>query len=602
MKLRIFFLAILFSFIIFGTDQTNLLISPLSFKTYLTSSFGEYRFNHFHGGVDFSTNQEEGKAVLAVGDGKILRVRREPYGYGRVLYLELNDGRTAVYGHLIRFSRELGIEKKLIEECKKRGTSFPGDIYFSPPIDVKKGDVVAFSGELGIGSPHLHLEIRKGDELCDPIKDGIPFDNYSTPEINSLYIVPIEEGAKVNNSFYPQKIGLSKKGNGRYTFNGNISVEGKVDLFLDVSDSMGVSTYKTFPCEIEGKIDSEPFFYLNLKSVSLSHYKESPYLFEIIDGKSYIRMRKSEKLTLNEIRGEGILPSEGKKKIEIIVKNRGGKVAALEGMINFSENKNQLVQFIPYDRFKIEETNLYQNGVAITIVPFTSGGKSEIYLNERKVSFFSLKRNGKIEIVIPKSFLSKGVQKIKIGQEKLDDLFCRGKEKIVSGKFTIEILEDILARIKDYGNSIEIDVSPKGMTPFVTLSSNSLQKNKEAIYAGKTFFSYLNSKPKNLFKAKRYNILVDDKPPVFEKVYISTIANILEKELRIEVKDNLSGIAPNSMKMFVDGEEVYPDWDGDDSTIRIDLTDTKRGEHYVKGEVRDRMGNLSTLLKTKFFL
>lgn len=602
MKIKILFLTFLLSLFIFGTERESSIISPLSFKTYCTSSFGEYRFNHFHGGVDFSTNQEEGKAVLAVGDGKVVRIRREPYGYGRVLYLELNDGRTAVYGHLIRFSRELGIEKKLIEECKKKGTSFPKDIYFLPPIEVRKGDVVAFSGELGIGSPHLHLEIRKGEELCDPIYEGIPFDNYSVPEINSLYIVPIEEGAKVNNSFYPQKIGLTKKGNGAYTFNENISVAGKVDLFIDVSDSMGSSTYKTFPCEIEGKVDSEPFFYFNLKSVSLSHYKESPYLFEIIDGKSYIRMRKFEKLTLNEIRGEGILPSEGKKKIEIIVKNRGGKVATLEGMINFSENKNQLIQFIPYDKFKIEETNIYENGVAITVVPFSGSGKSEIYLNERKVSFFSLKRNGKIEIVIPKSLFTKGVQEIKIGNEKLPGIFCKGKEQVVSGKFAIEILEDILARIKDYGSSIEIDVSPQGMTPFVTLSSNSLQKNKEAIYAGKTFFSYLNSKPKSLFKAKRYNILIDDKPPVFDRIYVSTIPNILEKELRIEVKDNLSGISPDSIKMFVDGEEVYPDWDGDDSTIRIDLTDVKKGEHYVKGEVRDRMGNLATLFKTKFFL
>jgi len=602
MKTKIFLLTVFLSLFISGFEKNSSLIAPLSFPTYCTSSFGEYRFNHFHGGVDFSTNQEEGKAVVAVGDGRISRVRREPSGYGRVLYLDLNDGRTAVYGHLIRFSRELGIEKRLKEECEKRGTSFPGDIYFSPPIEVKKGDVIAFSGELGIGSPHLHLEIRKGDELCDPIYEGINFDNYSIPQINSIYLVPIEEGAKVNGSFYPQKIGFSKKGEGVYALNNNISVEGKVDIYINVSDSMGSSTYKTFPCEIEGRIDEKEFFYLNLKSISLNHYKESPYLFDIIDGKVLVKMRKSQKITLNEIRGDGLPIANGKRKIEILVRNRGGKSASITGSLDFAERKSELKDFLSFDKFKIADVSLYENGVGISVVPISENGKSEIFVNDKKVSFFYTKRNGKMEILIPKSFLSKGSMEIKIGNEKLTGIFCKGDEQIVSGKFSVEIPENILARIESYENSVNIEVSPKSMAPFLTLSANSSQRGKEAVYCGNTFFSHLNSKPKNLYKGENYKILKDEKPPLFGKIFVSTIPNILEKELRIEVKDNLSGVDPNSMKVFIDGKAVYPDWDSDASSIRIDLMEFSKGEHNVSASISDRMGNFSPLPKTKFFL
>lgn len=602
MKTKFFLVIIVLSFFIFGFEKNPSLISPLSFQTYCTSSFGEYRFNHFHGGVDFSTKGEEGHSVLAVGDGRISRVRREPSGYGRVLYLDLNDGRTAVYGHLIRFSRELGIEKILKEECEKKGTSFPGDIYFSPPIEVKKGDVIAFSGELGIGSPHLHLEIRKGDELCDPFFEGIPFETYSVPSINSLYLVQSEEGAKVNSSLFPQKISIGKNGEGKYILKENVSIEGRADIYIAFSDSMGSSEYRTLPSEIEGKIDGEEFFYVNLKSVSLSHYKESPYLFEIIDGNVYLKMSKSEKITLNEIRGSGLPKLQGRHNLEIVVKNRGGKSAILQGILNFSENRSELKNELPFSKYKILETSLYSNGVGVAIIPIEEGGKSAVYINEKPAPFFFSRRSQKYEILIPKSALSKGSQEIRMNEKKLSGLFCKGGEQILTKQFAVEIPEDALAKIESSDNAISVSVSPKGMTPFATLSAHKTEHYKEAIYANNFFFSRLNSKPKNLFKSENYKILKDDKPPVWSKIVVSTIPNIMEKELRMEIKDNLSGVDPNSMKVFIDDREVYPDWDSDASSIRVDLTNYAKGEHNVSASISDKMGNFSPLPKTKFFL
>ena len=269
-------LILLFSIALPGIDRPPLL-SPVPGSPYRTSSFGEYRYTHFHGGVDYSTNGQEGYPVAAVADGKVSRIKREAGGYGRALYLDLKDGRTAVYGHLIRFSRALGIEQRLKAECEKQGTSFPGDIFFDPPVEVRAGETVAYSGQLGIGSPHLHLEIRRGDLLLDPFSQGVPLPEYSTPSINSIYFVPRKPGAVVNGSFLPLKASFSQEGGGSYKLREGVAIGGDADIFIDVSDNMGSATYKTMPTSITASADGVEFFSMDLEGISLAHYKESMY-------------------------------------------------------------------------------------------------------------------------------------------------------------------------------------------------------------------------------------------------------------------------------------------------------------------------------------
>ncbi len=73
----------------------------------MTSSLGEYRSGHFHMGLDFKTWGREGYRVFAIEDGWISRIKTSPFGYGKALYLQLDDGRLVVYAHLSRFTPRL---------------------------------------------------------------------------------------------------------------------------------------------------------------------------------------------------------------------------------------------------------------------------------------------------------------------------------------------------------------------------------------------------------------------------------------------------------------------------------------------------------------
>jgi hypothetical protein len=149
---------------------------PLSVDGVLLSTFGEYRYDHLHAGIDISTGGATGHRVLAAAAGEIYRLKVEWRGYGRALYLRHPGGRITVYGHLERFEDQvLRLERRVARRQSEAGTRYPGDLYLDPPLRVRRGQVVGFSGESGVGLPHLHFEVRRGEDTpADPFEAGLP--------------------------------------------------------------------------------------------------------------------------------------------------------------------------------------------------------------------------------------------------------------------------------------------------------------------------------------------------------------------------------------------------------------------------------------------
>jgi murein DD-endopeptidase MepM/ murein hydrolase activator NlpD len=76
---------------------------PLSVKPKLNANFGEMRNNHFHMGLDLSTEGRENLPVLAPADGYLARIKIETGGFGRALYVNHPNGTTTLYAHMNRF-------------------------------------------------------------------------------------------------------------------------------------------------------------------------------------------------------------------------------------------------------------------------------------------------------------------------------------------------------------------------------------------------------------------------------------------------------------------------------------------------------------------
>ena len=158
-----------------GRPAAPSLVWPLEIPGTLLSSFGEYRYDHLHAGIDISTGGGTGYRVLAAAPGTIYRLKVEWRGYGRAVYVRHAGGRVTLYGHLERFEdRVLGLERRVARRQAEAGTRYPGDIYLDPPVRVRRGQLIGFSGESGFGLPHLHFEVReREDQPIDPFVAGL---------------------------------------------------------------------------------------------------------------------------------------------------------------------------------------------------------------------------------------------------------------------------------------------------------------------------------------------------------------------------------------------------------------------------------------------
>lgn len=200
----------------------------------MSSSFCEYRPGHYHAAIDIKTWKQEGFPCYAIADGRVLRIRLSPFGYGKVIYLQLDDGNIAVYAHLKSFTPELDklIRKKQI--ANKRYTLNWRPKYWP----VKKGEIIAYTGQTGIGVPHLHFEVR--DSRHQPInpllfyKDTIK-DNRA-PVLKSILVIPQSAESRVEGEFEDQIIPLVYQRDNRYVLEHPVRASGTIGLAISGYD------------------------------------------------------------------------------------------------------------------------------------------------------------------------------------------------------------------------------------------------------------------------------------------------------------------------------------------------------------------------------
>lgn len=172
---------------------------PTNASRSLSSTFAESRDTHYHSGLDIRTNHTEGYPCYAVADGDIVRIRVSPYGYGKVLYLQLHDGRTAVYAHLQRFGPRI---EEIVKAWQYEQHSFRCHLFFEPgelPFD--KGEIVAYTGSTGIGHPHLHFEMRSEVGYINPMTLGFTVADTRAPRPERVTVFPLDVDAEVDGGF-----------------------------------------------------------------------------------------------------------------------------------------------------------------------------------------------------------------------------------------------------------------------------------------------------------------------------------------------------------------------------------------------------------------
>jgi hypothetical protein len=229
-------------------------IWPIEIDGYITGNFGECRWDHFHAGLDIGTDGINGYKLFAIADGYVYRVRASATGYGKALYLKLNDGRHVVYAHMNDFSDD--IKRYITAEQKKQG-KYEINLYPSEDMfPVKQGDVIGYSGNSGDVAPHLHIELRDENEApLNILTHGLKLKKTDTtaPALRNLAVKPFTPYSMVDQHFEQMIYPAEKVNDSTYRISAPIETWGQVGLKVDAFDTerngqyiLAVHTLKMF--------------------------------------------------------------------------------------------------------------------------------------------------------------------------------------------------------------------------------------------------------------------------------------------------------------------------------------------------------------------
>jgi hypothetical protein len=141
------------------SSQSSFFRWPLDIPINITGNYGELRPNHFHAGLDFSTNHQINLAVRVAADGYVSRIKVSSGGYGKAVYVTHANGKVTLYAHLTNYNEKLN---RFVKEEQYRKQNFEIEVFpKAGEFPFKGGDIIGYSGNTGSsGGPHLHFEIR----------------------------------------------------------------------------------------------------------------------------------------------------------------------------------------------------------------------------------------------------------------------------------------------------------------------------------------------------------------------------------------------------------------------------------------------------------
>ena len=253
-------------------------IWPTNTGKHLSSNFGEFRTTGYHLGVDMKTKGTEGHPIYAVSDGYVSRVVTNYSGFGKALYLTMEDGKTAVYAHLSKFSDKL--EKRLKEEQEK-SQSYLTNFYLTPnEFPFAQNDIIAYSGNSGFSfGPHLHFEIR--DEkgmILNPLTNGLDQPDRLAPIVEEISLAPLNKESWVNGNQLPQNFPVFRDKKGEYHFADTINTYGKIGLAVKTYDKREGAKNKYQPHRIEVFLNGQLYHSLQFEKLNYNWQSTANYI------------------------------------------------------------------------------------------------------------------------------------------------------------------------------------------------------------------------------------------------------------------------------------------------------------------------------------
>lgn len=500
--------------------------APLEIVPKITSNFGESRLPGFHFGIDIGTNEKVGQPVYSVADGFISRIKIEPGGYGKAIYINHANGTTSVYAHLQSVNEAFAIYVK-DEQYKKE--SFYVDLIITPgQFTVKQKELIGYSGNSGLSSgPHLHFELR---------------DTKTQDPINSLLSCYFSQ-----DTFKPviKKIWIYKQNN-------IINDEEKISYNVETNNgSYSIENNEIVELPIEAGIGIEAYDYISNNTRKLSLYSTKLYIddilwFNIINDRipfeqvsyvnSFIDFKEKSKSSINIVK-QFVWPNQ-----ELIVY----KTIRNKGLINFNDTLLHRIKIEVADKCGNTSILFFKAKKSSPLKNFTEYAK----FDESKIIKWHKKTvidSSFIKIIFPENSL---YSDILFSLEHEDAKYDIPKyEKFLYSR-GYKIGDNNIPLKKPFSVAFPLTAIPKNMYSKLFIAQID-KKNKVSYLGGKIENQYITSSARYFGK---FALLIDTVAPLITPLNIKSGKNMAkEKDIRFKISDNLPELQNIKVLLTING-------------------------------------------------
>lgn len=578
---------IFFSFLIIQSFQTSLraqkpkqLGKILQEDLRITSSFGEYRFDHLHQGIDFSVQSKIGIPIYNPLDGYIHELGFDSAGYGLFLTIRHKDGTYTKYAHLQDLSQHLWKIDDLEDFRDKVTDQHNFSEKINSDILIKMGSVLAFSGETGVGPPHLHFEYwdKEQNPLNPFTRKVMKIQDPNPPIITRLFIDPLGPLTRINGKDETLELNPLRISRNKYRIREQIKINGPVRLRIAGYDTANTDNILGF-YSIELNADAKKIYSLKFDKISKDEKHRSALVYDndttSFNGIIYVYKLFSEKgWPLKNISGDGIIHAKQKPiKVNLTVRDSFANRTTLSFKI-FSESK-----YISEAQFKKE--NLPER---FNLLP-----DERLSLETKKVSA-EFEKNS---TYTPKKIEVKTLSSINGLPDNID----------LTGK---------AYRLEPADMQLEKPVHIRIKIPRI------LQKNLGLYYVQEsTGYIRLIKKNSELqngdeieFASTRlgtFAFLTDSSSPEWLGTHFNPGKKYLPDELipAAYIKDKGLGIDPKSIEVYLNAKRVKAKYNPNRNWIRILPEETEglqAGRYKISMQVKDLAGNRANILERSFRL
>lgn len=513
---------------------------PLDREVVITGNYGEIRPNHFHAGLDFSTDPTANLPIKSVGDGYISRIKISSVGYGRVLYITHPNGYVSVYAHQQKYASKIDayIKQKQIEQKKNEIEVYPN----ANELPIKKGEVIGYTGNSGSSTgPHLHFEIReeKSEIPVNPlliydVKDDVK------PELTHIAIYSTADTNNVKRiSSVPVKYIGDKLSLPKYT---QVLPENTFAIGFAGFDRANATNNKNNIYEAKLLLDDKIIYHHQLNNISFDNGR---YVNVFSEKEGGVKFQKCFSPSCYDIAIYKSLVNGGK----IVLNDTLSHKVSLQ--INDEKgNKNVLTFFV--------KTKNLKGYIANTI-------KHNVFCNQET----SIKKED-IEVLIKSGTLSKNTS-VGVYINKLGKAVVGHKD------------EDLL---KAFSLSVKIPKAIKGK------EDKMVALNEDNCLVGKYENGWFKTESKSFGV---FGIGYDTIAPtiVFPSSKKKSAKIVPKTSVQFKITDNLSGIA--DYNVYVNNVWQIAEYDAKSNTVICNFTELN--PKNLRLEVVDKVGNKTVLNK-----